>query len=99
MKLLKKLNSKDIVKKLKSIPEWNTNAKETVLSKTFLFSNFVSGLAFVAKVTVHAEILNHHPDIELSYGKVKIILSTHDVKGLSNADFELAKRIDGIKTA
>lgn len=97
MKSLKKLNSKDIVKKLKTISEWSTNAKETELSKTFLFTNFVNGLAFVAKVTVHAEILNHHPDIELSYGKVKIILSTHDVKGLSNVDFELAKKIDSIK--
>ena len=55
------------------------------------------GLAFVAKVAVHAEVMNHHPDIELSYGKVKVKLSTHDAKGLTTLDFELAKRIDGIQ--
>ena len=99
MKSLKKLNTKEIQKKMVTLSDWTINTKETELSKTFLFQNFLSGLAFVAKVTVHAEIQNHHPDIELSYGKVKVKLSTHDVKGLSQSDFNLAKRIDGIKVA
>ncbi len=95
--LRKKLNTKDIGKKLKKISEWVLNAKQTELSKTFSFSNFVNGLAFVAKVTVHAEVMGHHPDIELSYGKVKVKLTTHDAKGLTNSDFDLAKKIDGLR--
>lgn len=93
----KKLRESDIVKKFSKISEWNLNAKQTELSKTFLFASFMHGFAFVAKVAVHAEVMGHHPDIELSYGKVKIKLTTHDVKGLTSADFDLAKKIDGLR--
>lgn len=93
----KKLTQKDIEKRLKKITDWSINTKQTELVKTFQFSNFVNGLGFVAKIAVHAEILNHHPEITLSYGKVKILLSTDEVKGITALDFELAKRIDSIK--
>ncbi len=97
MSTLKALLAKDIDKKLKALSEWQLNKKKTELSKTFLFPSFINGLAFIAKVTVHAEILNHHPVVELSYGKVKITLTTHDAKGLTHSDFELAKKIDGLR--
>jgi len=93
----KKLTIGDINKKLKKVHDWNITPKKTELWKTFEFSNFLHGLAFIAKITVHAEITNHHPDIELSYGRVKVRLTTHDVKGLTNADFELAQRIDNLR--
>jgi 4a-hydroxytetrahydrobiopterin dehydratase len=94
---MKKLTSADVTKKLKKAPLWSVNTKKTELSRSFSFSNFVNGLAFTAKLAVHAEVMGHHPDIELSYGKVKVRLGTHDVKGLTNADFELAQKIDGLK--
>ncbi|MFZ2252942.1 MAG: 4a-hydroxytetrahydrobiopterin dehydratase [Minisyncoccia bacterium] len=94
----KKLSASEISKKFSKIPEWNLNTKQTEISRTFLFATFMYGFSFVAKVAVHAEVMGHHPDIELSYGKVKIKLTTHDVKGLTNADFELAKKIDGLKS-
>jgi|CXWL01.1.fsa_nt_gi 4a-hydroxytetrahydrobiopterin dehydratase len=94
---IKKLSESDVKKKFSKISEWNLNTKQTEISKTFLFASFMHGFAFVAKVAVHAEVMGHHPDIELSYGKVKVKLTTHDVKGLTNADFELAKKIDGLK--
>jgi 4a-hydroxytetrahydrobiopterin dehydratase len=93
----KKLKDTEIKSKFLKISEWNLNPKQTELSKSFEFGSFVNGLAFVAKVAVHAEIMGHHPDIELTYSKVKVKLSTHDVKGLTNADFELAKKIDGLR--
>jgi 4a-hydroxytetrahydrobiopterin dehydratase len=93
----KKLKPAEIKKKLAKLDGWDINAGETQLSKTFPFGSFMLGLAFTAKIAVHAEVMEHHPDLELSYGKVKVKLSTHDVKGLTNADFELAERIDGIK--
>lgn len=95
--IIKKLRESDIEKRFSKISEWNLNAKQTELSKTFLFPSFMHGFAFIAKVAVHAEVMGHHPDIELSYGKVKIKLSTHDVKGLTSADFELAKKIDTLR--
>ena len=96
-KPLKKLKDTEIKSKFLKISEWNLNTKQTELSRTFEFSSFVNGLAFVAKIAVHAEIMGHHPDIELTYVKVKVKLTTHDVKGLTNADFELAKKIDGLR--
>lgn len=93
----RKLKLTEIKSKFLKISDWNLNTKQTELSKSFEFSSFVNGLAFIAKIAVHAEIMGHHPDIELTYHKVKVKLSTHDVKGLSKADFELAKRIDGLR--
>lgn len=94
----KKLTSSEIGKKLSKISEWTVNQKETELSKTFIVTDFINGLAFVAKIAVHAEVMNHHPDIELSYGKVRVTLSTHDADGLTISDFDLAKKIDGLKS-
>ena len=81
---------------MKQIPEWSVNSAGTQISRTFVMGSFVSGLAFVAKIAVHAEVLEHHPDIELTYSRVKVKLSTHDAKGLTALDFDLAKRIDEI---
>ena len=90
----KKLSSVDVLKRLSKHPDWTTNTKRTEISKVIHTHSFLSGLSFIAKVAVHAEIFGHHPDIELSYNTVKIHLSTHDVKGLTKLDFDLAKRID-----
>lgn len=64
-----------------------------------MFPSYVVAFTFVARIVVHAEVMGHHPDIELSYGKVRVKLSTHDVKGLTNADFALAKKIDYLRTS
>jgi 4a-hydroxytetrahydrobiopterin dehydratase len=96
---LKSLTKKEIDARMKTHAEsgWTTNQKATMLTRSFAFPSFINALAFVAKITVHAEVLGHHPDIELSYGKVKVKLTTHEVKGLTKADFELAKRIDNLR--
>lgn len=90
----KKLSESDVTKNLLKISEWTVNTKSTELSKVFDVPSFVTGLAFIAKIAVHAEVMGHHPIVELSHTKVKVKLSTQDVKGLSRLDFELAKRID-----
>lgn len=93
----KLLSKKDVQKSLKELSDWKLNTKETEISKSYEFSSFITALAFVAKVAVHAEVLGHHPDVELSYGKVKLKISTHDAKGLTKIDFELAKSIDSVR--
>jgi 4a-hydroxytetrahydrobiopterin dehydratase len=90
----KVLTEAQILKKLASISGWMTNKKQTELSKSFKTDSFVDGLSLIARITVHAELMNHHPTIELSYGEVKVTLTTHDAKGLTLKDFELAERID-----
>lgn len=97
MQKTKLLTDKQIAKKLSQVSGWLTNKKLTELSKSFVFPSYVSGLAFIAKIAVHAELLQHHPTVELSYGKVVVTLMTNDIKSLSDKDFELAKRIDGLR--
>jgi len=57
------------------------------LHKTFSFPDFVTALAYVNKIGELAEAQNHHPDIELSWGKVSLSIWTHDAGGLTNNDF------------
>ena len=68
--------------------------KEHQLEKTYPFPDFKSALAFTNKVGAVAEEQGHHPDIHLSYGKVKIELWTHKIDGLSESDFILAAKCD-----
>ena len=78
---------------LKQVPGWEL-LQEMKIAKTFKFPNFRKALEFTNRVGELAESEGHHPDIFLSWGKVKIELSTHAVKGLSENDFILAARID-----
>lgn len=95
---VKPLTETQILKKLAGISQWMINKKQTELSKDFITESFVDGLALIARITVHAELLNHHPTIELSYTRVRVVLTTHDAKGLTTKDFELATRVDRLHT-
>jgi len=64
------------------------------LTKTFLFPDFKTALAFVNRVGAVAEAEGHHPDLCLSWGKVDAITYTHKIKGLTGNDFILAAKID-----
>ena len=64
------------------------------IEKEYGFEDFAQALAFTNKVGALAERQNHHPDIELSWGRVKVILWTHSVGGLSDKDFVFAMKCD-----
>ena len=88
------LKEKDVKKRLEALSEWAPNKAHTQLTKTFTLQSAVNALAFVAKVLVHAEVMEHHPTFEIAEGKVKVKLKTTEAKGLTPKDFSLAKRID-----
>lgn len=67
---------------------------DTHIEREFSFADFKSALAFVNKVGELAEQQNHHPDIELGYGKVKIKVTTHSQGKVTDKDWELAGLID-----
>jgi 4a-hydroxytetrahydrobiopterin dehydratase len=96
VKLPKKLTASQVTKALKKLPLWAANSKQTEIFRTISFRDFVAALAFIAKVTVHAEIAQHHPEVVLSYGKVKVVLKTDEVDGITVRDTELAAAIDKI---
>jgi 4a-hydroxytetrahydrobiopterin dehydratase len=64
------------------------------LQRTYRFDDFKSALDFTNRVGELAEEEGHHPNIELSYGKVGITLWTHAANGLTENDFILAAKID-----
>ena len=74
-------------------------AEEHHLEKEYPFRNFRDALAFVNRVGELAEREGHHPDIYLSYGKVKIEIWTHKIDGLTESDFILAAKCDGLGLA
>lgn len=67
------------------------------LEREYKFSNFREALDFTIRVGELAEQEGHHPDIYLSWGKVRIQLCTHSIGGLSENDFILAAKIDHIR--
>ncbi|MBP7006666.1 MAG: 4a-hydroxytetrahydrobiopterin dehydratase [Candidatus Pacebacteria bacterium] len=77
-------------------PLWVLNEKADAISKDYKFKDFVEAMAFVNKVADVAESEGHHPDIQISYNKVHIDLTTHAIKGLSENDFIVASKIDKI---
>ncbi len=69
---------------------------EHLIEKEYLFKDFKEALAFTNKVGTLAEQEGHHPDILLSWGKVKIELWTHKINGLSENDFIMAAKCDAL---
>jgi 4a-hydroxytetrahydrobiopterin dehydratase len=89
------LDDKQVKKDLESLNgEWSVI--DTRLERVFEFPNFKTGLDFVNKIGAIAEKENHHPDIQLGWGKVVISLTTHSAVGLTDKDFELARKIDAL---
>lgn len=64
------------------------------LEKLFKFPNFVEALTFTNKIGAIAEEVGHHPDIYLTWGKVRVEIFTHTVNGLTKNDFILAARFE-----
>ena len=88
------LNGKELdVLQKKLANDWEV-INEHHLEKEYLFGNFRKALDFTNKVGEMAEIQNHHPDIYLAWGKVKLTIWTHKIDGLTESDFIFAAKAD-----
>lgn len=92
----KLLDSESIEKKLETLDVAWAAVGETHLERVIETKDFMSAVELVHKIAGEAERQNHHPDIELSWGKVVVRLSTHSAHGLTAKDFKLAKAIDSV---
>ncbi len=81
----------------RAIPDWTLLEKQ--LQREFLFKDFREAMAFVNHVADAANETGHHPDILVSYNRVKLTLFTHKVGGLTRNDFILAAKIDMIQAS
>ncbi len=89
------LSQQEIDEKLKEISGWKFN--DNAIKKEFQLKDFKSALIFVNKIGDEAERMDHHPDMFLhSWNKVKITISTHSAGGVTQNDFNLAKKIEEI---
>lgn len=76
---------------MNDIPGWSL--REMTLQREFAFPGFPEAMAFVNRIADLAQAQDHHPDITISYDKVRLVLVTHRIHGLSRNDFILAARI------
>lgn len=85
-------DAKEIKDAIKGLPTWEVEGK--TIERTFDFDDFSLAIDFVNGVAELAEEAEHHPDIDIRYNKVRIILSTHSKGGLTELDFDVAEKID-----
>lgn len=77
---------------LKKLPEWDL--EENTIVRVLEFDEFMEGIDFVNAVAEIAEEAGHHPDIDIRWCSVTLRLTTHDAGGLTEADLDVAKKID-----
>lgn len=91
----KALTKRQITTKLKSVHEdWELSKTSTAISRQYLFKNYFAGFMFVTKVSVHAQVALHFPEVKLTDRFVKITLTTPASKTLTEQDFLLAQHFD-----
>jgi 4a-hydroxytetrahydrobiopterin dehydratase len=89
-----KLTGDDLARRAAALPSWSVANDR--LSRTFSFPDFKTALDFVNRAGTVAEEMNHHPDIQLGWGKAAFEIWTHDAGGVTESDFRLAERIDAL---
>tara|TARA_Y100001978_G_scaffold174226_2_gene165664 strand:+ start:1037 stop:1318 length:282 start_codon:yes stop_codon:yes gene_type:complete len=78
-----------------TLTQWQVG--EDRLTRRWQFSDFSEAFAFMTRVALLAEAKQHHPNWSNVYNRVTIELTTHDLKGLSDMDAELAQAIDALR--
>ncbi len=75
-------------------PGWRF--EKDALRRSFEFGDFGEAFGFMTRAALHAEKLDHHPEWSNVYARVEVALTTHDAGGVSELDFELARRMNAI---
>ena len=89
---MSKLRTAQIKTSLVAVPGWKK--KGLTITRCFEFKDFPAAIKFVNAVARLAEKAWHHPDMDIRWNKVTLTLTTHDAGGLTEKDFELAKKFD-----
>jgi 4a-hydroxytetrahydrobiopterin dehydratase len=79
-----------------SLSGWAETPGRDAIKKTFKFKDFSEAFAFMARVALKAEQMDHHPEWFNVYNRVEVTLSTHDADGLTALDVELARAMDAM---
>jgi 4a-hydroxytetrahydrobiopterin dehydratase len=76
------------------LPDWRYDGEAKAIRRSFVFADFSEAFAFMTRVALAAEKLDHHPDWSNVWNRVEIALTTHDTGGLTRRDLTLARTID-----
>jgi 4a-hydroxytetrahydrobiopterin dehydratase len=95
------LTATQIIAKLALLDRWQLSGgddggPELAIEKTFTFTNYFETIAFVNAVAFVAHQLDHHPELVVTYKSCVVRLNTHDVKAISQLDFDCAAQIDAL---
>ena len=88
------LTDAEITTGLATLPGWAREGDEIV--KTFDCGTFPAAIAFVVRIGFFAERVDHHPDLDVRWKRVRVALTTHDAGGLTGKDLDLAREIEGV---
>lgn len=91
---MKPYNEEEIQQRLANFEGWEYD--DNAIHTAFEFEDFKEAFSAMTRIAFEAEKLQHHPDWHNVYNTVNISLSTHDAGGVTDKDFELAKKIDTI---
>jgi len=91
---VERLTDDDIAGRLGELAGWEREGE--AIAKTFELDDFVGSVEFVRRLVEPAEDMNHHPDLNVSWNKVTVSITTHAAGGLTANDFELARRIEAL---
>ena len=75
---------------------WEMVEGRDAITKTFKFGNFADAFGWMTRAAIWAEKWNHHPEWRNVYNRVTVVLTTHDVDGISAQDAKLARKMDGL---
>lgn len=89
-----KLGKEAVAEALAGLDGWSLARDGGSIARSFTFWNFSEAFAFMTRVVLAAEKMDHHPDWSNVYKTVSVTLNTHDAGGLTALDFELARTMD-----
>ncbi len=92
------LGATQVVNRLSAVPGWKLtgDGEDVAIEKTFTFDNYYETISFVNAVAFIANAQDHHPDLSVHYNRCVVRFNTHDVKGVSETDFECASQIEAL---
>ena len=76
---------------LPGLPGWQAHAERDAIQRTFKFKDFNAAFGFMARVALHAEKLDHHPEWSNVYNRVDVVLATHSAGGVTELDVRMAR--------
>ncbi len=88
------LNKSEIESLTTILEGWQNDGDK--IRKVFIFEDFIQAFGFSTRVALISESMGHHPELKITYSRVTIELSTHDIGALSNLDIKLAQAINDL---